>query len=239
MNLRRNAKMNASAPIDPTSAWPMWIQVVIRFVMGVMSGSPARNDIRASFGFCLADQAEPVVSGTHGVNGALGFKTDLMISAPTPIDLPYDIAAALIGIVLVGVAIFQWRRDRATRSPEELVNRRRNYFPLALVLGIAVWLIPDVVVETIPSHHIDEYVDYALGAVALVWLLWPGLRFRPIAIWPVIAGLALLTNLGGILIEHNEPDDVGGDYLTFSLMAVGIAMHLYRLRRWNVRSGAS
>ena len=123
--------MNASAPIDPTSAWPMWIQVVIRFVMGVMSGSPARNEIRASFGFCLADQAEPVVSGTHGVNGALGFKTDLMISAPTPIDLPYDIAAALIGIVLVGVAIFQWRRDRATRSPEELVNRRRNYFPLA------------------------------------------------------------------------------------------------------------
>ena len=155
----------------------------------------------------------------------------MMLSAPTPLDFPYDIAAVLIGIVLIVVAIFQLRRDRASRSPEDLLNRRRNYFPLALVLGIAVFLIPDVVVETVPSHHIDEYVDYALGAVALVWLMWPGLRFRPIAIWPLIAGLALLTNLTGILIEHNEPDDVGGDYLTFSLMAVGIVIHILRLRR--------
>ena len=29
-----NAKMNASAPIEPTSAWPMWIHVLIRSVMG-------------------------------------------------------------------------------------------------------------------------------------------------------------------------------------------------------------
>lgn len=154
-----------------------------------------------------------------------------MFSSPTSIDLPYDIAASLVGIVLVVVAIAQWRKDRTTRSPEDLLNRRRNYFPLALVLGIALFLIPDVVVETVPSHHIDEYVDYTLGAIALAWLFWPGLRFRPIGIWPIIAGLALVTNLVGILIEHAEPDDVGGDYLTFSLMAVGIAIHLYRLRR--------
>ncbi len=102
---------------------------------------------------------------------------------------------------------------------------------MALVLGIAVFLIPDVVDETIPTHHIDEFVDYTLGAVALIWLFWPGLRFRPIAIWPIIAGLALLTNLLGILIEHAEPDDVGGDLLTSSLMVLGIAIHLYRLRR--------
>jgi hypothetical protein len=154
-----------------------------------------------------------------------------LFSAPTSIDLPYDIAAFLVGIVLVVVAIAQWRKDRTARSPEDLLNRRRNYFPLALVLGIVVFLIPDVVVETVPSHHIDEYVDYTLGAIALTWLFWPGLRFRPIGIWPIIAGLALVTNLVGILIEHAEPDDVGGDYLTFSLMAVGIAIHLYRLRR--------
>jgi hypothetical protein len=154
-----------------------------------------------------------------------------LFSAPTSIDLPYDIAAFLIGILLIVVATAQWRRDRTTRSPDELINRRRNYFPLALVVGIAVFLIPDVVAETVPSHHIDEYVDYTLGAIALTWLFWPGLRFRPIAIWPVVAGLALVTNLVGILIEHAEPDDVGGDYLTFSLMALGIAIHLYRLRR--------
>jgi len=145
--------------------------------------------------------------------------------------LPYDIAASLLGILLIVLAIAQLRSDRKIRSPDELINRRRNYFPLALVVGIAVFLIPDVVAETVPSHHIDEYVDYTLGAVALTWLFWPGLRFRPIGIWPIIAGLALVTNLVGILIEHTEPDDVGGDYLTFSLMAVGIAIHLYRLRR--------
>jgi hypothetical protein len=154
-----------------------------------------------------------------------------LFSAPRSIDLPYDIAAFLIGIVLVVLAIAQWRKDRATRSQEELLNRGRNYFPLALVLGIAVFLIPDVVVETAPSHLIDEYVDYTLGAVALIWLLWPGLRFRPISIWPLIGGLALVTNLVGILIQHGEPDDVGGDYLTFSLMALGIAIHIFRLRR--------
>jgi hypothetical protein len=158
-----------------------------------------------------------------------------LFSLPKPIEWPYDIAALLIGMVLVAVAIAQWRRDRTTRSPGELLNRRRNYFPLALVLGIAVFLIPDVVVETVPSHHIDEYVDYTLGAIALVWLLWPGLRFRPISIWPLIGGLALVTNLVGILIEHGEPDDVGGDYLTFSLMAVGIAIHIFRLRRGSSR----
>jgi hypothetical protein len=65
----------------------------------------------------------------------------------------------------------------------------------------------------------------------LVWLFWPGLRFRPIPIWPVIAGLALLTNLLGILIEHAELDDVGGDILTSSAMVVGISIQLYRLRR--------
>ncbi len=155
----------------------------------------------------------------------------MLFSLPDRIELPYDIAALLIGVVLVAVAIAQWRIDRTTRSVTDLLNRRRNYFPLALVLGIAVSLVPDAVVETVPSHHIDEYVDYTLGAVALVWLLWPGLRFRPTSIWPLVAGLALVTNLVGILIEHGDADDVGGDYLTFSLMAAGIAIQIFRLRR--------
>lgn len=68
-----------------------------------------------------------------------------MFSARPSIDLPYDIAAFLVGIVLVVIAIAQWRKDRTTRAPEDLLNRRRNYFPLALVLGIAAFLIPDVV----------------------------------------------------------------------------------------------
>jgi hypothetical protein len=154
-----------------------------------------------------------------------------LFSAPTSKDLPYVIAASLIGVVLIVAAIAQQRRDRATRSAEDLRNRRRNYFPFALVLGIAVFLIPDVVDETIPSHHIDEFIDYTLGAVALVWLFWPGLRFRPILVWPVIAGVALLTNLLGIIIEYKEIDDVGGDILTASAMVIGIAIQLYRLRR--------
>src|SRR6202521_1089535 len=43
-----NAKMNARAPTDPQRAGPMWIQVVIRLVIGVMSGAVSRNSIRAS-----------------------------------------------------------------------------------------------------------------------------------------------------------------------------------------------
>jgi hypothetical protein len=154
-----------------------------------------------------------------------------VFSAPTAIDLPFVVGASLLGIVLIAAAIGQLRKDRATRSPDELRNRRRNYFPLAVVLGIAVFLIPDVVDETLPSHHIDEFIDYTLGAIALVWLFWPGLRFRTIPIWPVIAGLALLSNLLGIVIEYAEPDDVGGDILTASLMVLAIVIHLYRLRR--------
>ena len=153
-----------------------------------------------------------------------------VFSGPTSTDLPYVIAASLIGVVLILAAIVQLRADRANRSPEELRNRRRNYFPIALVLGIAVFLIPDVVDETIPSHHIDEYVDYTLGVLAAIWLFWPGLRFRPINLWPVIAGIALVTNLSAIVIEHAELDDVGGDILTSSLMVIGIAIQLYRLR---------
>jgi hypothetical protein len=152
-------------------------------------------------------------------------------SLPTSTDLPYVVAASLIGAVLIVAAIIQLRADKSHRSPEELRSRRRNYFPIALVLGIAVFLIPDVVDETIPSHHIDEYIDYTLGAVAAIWLFWPGLRFRPINFWPVIAGLALITNLSAIVIERAEIDDVGGDILTSSLMVIGIAIQLYRLRR--------
>jgi len=155
----------------------------------------------------------------------------VIFSGPTKTDLPYVIGASALGVVLIAAAIVQLRADRATRSPHELSNRRRNYFPLALVLGIAVFLIPDAVDEAIASHHIDEFIDYGLGAVALIWLFWPGLRFRPITVWPLIAGFALLSNLLGILIEHAELDDVGGDILTSSLMIVGIAIHLYRLRR--------
>jgi len=153
-----------------------------------------------------------------------------VFSLPTSTDLPYVMAASLIGVVLIAAAITQLRSDRANRSPEELRNRRLNYFPLALVVGIAIFLIPDVVDETIPTHHIDEFIDYTLGGIALIWLFWPGLRFRPVPVWPVIAGLALLSNLLGILIEHAELDDVGGDLLTASLMIVGIAAQLYRLR---------
>ena len=43
-----NAKINARAPIEPTSACPMWIQIVIRLTMGVMSGSPVRKTMCAS-----------------------------------------------------------------------------------------------------------------------------------------------------------------------------------------------
>jgi hypothetical protein len=163
----------------------------------------------------------------------------VFFSAPKPNEVPYDVAAVLVGGVLIIATIVQFRKDRVTRSPDELRNRRRNYFPLALVLGIAVFLIPDVVVETIPSHHIDEYVDYTLGAFALVWVFWPGLRFRPIYIWPAIAGLALATNVLGIVIEHAEPDDVGGDILTTTLMVIGIAIQLYRLRRTPAVTGIS
>jgi hypothetical protein len=48
---------------------------------------------------------------------------------------------------------------------------------------------------------------------------------------PVIAGLALMSNILGILIEYTEPDDVGGDILTTTLMVLTIAFHAYRLRR--------
>ncbi|MEO8744870.1 MAG: hypothetical protein ABI334_05875 [Candidatus Dormiibacterota bacterium] len=105
-----------------------------------------------------------------------------MFSAPTSKDLPLVIVAVLAGAVLIVAAIVQLQRDRAMRSSEELRNRRRNYFPLALVLGIA-----------------------------------------------------LLTNLAGIVIEHAEIDDVGGDILTSSLMAIGIAAQLYRLRTSTAR----
>src|SRR5205807_3698984 len=47
----KKAKMNASAPIEPTRAWPMWIHVLMRFVIGVMSGSPARKNMCASSSF--------------------------------------------------------------------------------------------------------------------------------------------------------------------------------------------
>jgi len=154
-----------------------------------------------------------------------------VFSPPNANDLPYVIGASLFGIVLIAAAIAQLRNDRANRSPDELANRRRNYFPLAMVLGIAVFLIPDVVDETVPSHHIDEFIDYTLGAVALSWLFWPGLRFRGLSIWPVIAGLALMSNVVGILIEYAEPDDVGGDILTTTLMVLAFAFHAYRLRR--------
>ena len=83
-----------------------------------------------------------------------------MFSPPTANDLPYVIGASLFGIVLIAAAIAQLRNDRENRSPGELANRRRNYFPLAMVLGIAVFLIPDLVDETVPSHHIDEFIDY-------------------------------------------------------------------------------
>jgi hypothetical protein len=154
-----------------------------------------------------------------------------VFSPPNANDLPYVIGASLLGIVLIAAAIAQLRSDRASRSADELRNRRRNYFPLAMVLGIAAFLIPDVVEETVPSHHIDEFIDYTLGAVALAWLFWPGLRFRSVSIWPVIAGLALMSNVLGILIEYSEPDDVAGDILTTTLMILTIAIHLYRLRR--------
>ena len=154
-----------------------------------------------------------------------------MFSAPTAFDLPYVIGASVLGIALIVAAVLQVRGDRTTRSAEELRNRRTNYFPLAVVLGIAVFLIPDVVDETVPTHHIDEFIDYSLGVISLVWLFWPGLRFRAIPVWWVIAGLALASNLLGILIEYTEPDDVGGDILTASLMIVAIVIQLYRLRR--------
>src|SRR5207245_4710047 len=44
----KKAKMNASAPIEPTRAWPMWIHVLMRFVIGVMSGAESRKSMRTS-----------------------------------------------------------------------------------------------------------------------------------------------------------------------------------------------
>jgi len=43
--LHANAKMKASAPMEATSAWAMCVQVVIRSVIGVMSGAAARSGI--------------------------------------------------------------------------------------------------------------------------------------------------------------------------------------------------
>jgi len=48
-----NAKINASAPIEPTSAWPMWIQLLIRSVSGAMSGVAARMFWQADWPFSL------------------------------------------------------------------------------------------------------------------------------------------------------------------------------------------
>jgi Flp pilus assembly protein protease CpaA len=61
-------------------------------------------------------------------------------SLPTSADVPYVIAASLIGAVLIVAAIIQLRADKSHRSPQELRKRRRNYFPIALVLGIFAFL---------------------------------------------------------------------------------------------------
>ena len=122
-----------------------------------------------------------------------------MFSAPTSTDLPYVVAASLLGIVLIALAIVQLRTDRATRSPDALRHRRRNYFPLALLhwpgcSGLACAFAPP------PS-----------GRSLLAW------RFRAIC-W-------------GLSSNTLNPTMSGGDILTSSLMIIGIAIQLYRLRR--------
>ncbi len=42
--LHANAKMKANAPMDATSAYAMCVHVVIRSVMGVMSGAAAAGN---------------------------------------------------------------------------------------------------------------------------------------------------------------------------------------------------
>jgi hypothetical protein len=153
-----------------------------------------------------------------------------MFSPPTSTDLPYVVIASLLGLLLILLALRQLRSDLSTRSPQELLYRRQNYLPLALVLAIAVFLLPDLVDESIPTHHLDEFIDYALGLIALIWLFHPSLRFHSFPFWIIIASLALITNLSAILVEHAELDDVGGDILTSSAMILGIIIHLYRLR---------
>src|SRR5579864_1451637 len=94
------AKMNASTPIEPTSACPMWIQVLIRSRIGWMVGSTVRNNMGASRwvfdgGYVRQDRARTQAVKASSAQRARTRGAPLRSYGPTAVSDPRASGAAL------------------------------------------------------------------------------------------------------------------------------------------------
>ncbi len=112
----------------------------------------------------------------------------------------------------------------------DAVNRGYNMLActtLALA-GLAFGTV--VIAEQDWTDRFDDGGLLILGAIAVAWYLVGGNRFKRSIVPIVLAAIALLVQLSGVLLEHDDPssfgDNIGGMWLFIPLLAFLIVQYV-------------
>jgi hypothetical protein len=80
------------------------------------------------------------------------------------------------------------------------------------------------------TDRFDDGGLLIMGAVAVVWYLVGGNRFKRSIVPIVLAAIALLVQLSGVLLEHDDPtafgDNIGGMWLFVPLLVFLIVQYV-------------
>ena len=112
----------------------------------------------------------------------------------------------------------------------DAVNRGYNLLACS-TLALAGLAFGTVVIEEHQwSDRFDDGSLLIMGAIAVGWYLVAGNRFKRSIVPIVLAAVALLAQLSGVLLEHDDPasfgDNIGGLWLFVPLLAFLIVQYV-------------
>jgi hypothetical protein len=112
----------------------------------------------------------------------------------------------------------------------DAVNRGYNMLACT-ILALAGLAFGTVVIEE--KEWTDRFDDGGLlimGAIAVIWYLVGGNRFKRSIVPIVLTAVALIVQLSGVLLEHDDPsafgDNIGGMWLFVPLLAFLIVQYV-------------
>ena len=111
---------------------------------------------------------------------------------------------------------------------QESINRGFNLLAVSIVGLSGFAFLPEAFLENDIPDKIDDITLFVLGLVSIWWYNRSTNRYLRSALPVVLVVLALITKIGALIVEFDDPASAGDDFGALILFVLATALVLYQ-----------